>query len=192
MLQGFPADARSFITQSQDLISNEIRFTSEEEGALRWQTGLFQMWIDNDGTAVRTTEVPGLFPTVNDTTRFEIEQLNLAGFGNVTWQANASLTLDAGLRLDYHESEIDRVKRDITTATSRDCLVMVTGDTSAFSSSCEKCCLASVAVIVCIFVHYRQNGQNRQAIFTVKNAQIKKPSPGLGWFESWRGIPNSE
>jgi len=35
----------------------------------------------------------------------------------VTWQMNDSLALDAGLRLDYHESEIDRVKTDITTAT---------------------------------------------------------------------------
>jgi iron complex outermembrane receptor protein len=116
-LQGFPADARSAITQSQDLVSNEVRFSSADESTLRWQAGLFQMWIDNEGTALRTTEVPGLFPTVNDTTRFDIEQLNLASFGNLTWQANDSLTLDAGLRLDYHESEIDRVKRDITTAT---------------------------------------------------------------------------
>ena len=116
-LAGFPADARSSITQSQDLFSNEIRFSSPEESALRWQAGLFQMWIDNEGTAVRTTVVPGLFPTVNDNTRFDIEQLNLATFGNVTWQMNDSLALDAGLRIDYHETEIDRVKRDITTAT---------------------------------------------------------------------------
>jgi iron complex outermembrane recepter protein len=117
LLQGFPADARSTITQSQDLVSNEIRFSSGDEGALSWKTGLFQMWIDNEGTAVRTTEVPGLFPTVNDTTHFDIEQLNLAAFGNMAWKANDLLTLDAGLRLDYHEAEIDRVKRDITTAT---------------------------------------------------------------------------
>lgn len=75
------------------------------------------MWIDNEGTALRTTVVPFLFPTVNDTTRFDIEQLNLASFGNVTWQMNDALALDAGLRLDYHESEIDRIKTDITTAT---------------------------------------------------------------------------
>ena len=116
-LAGFPADARSVITQSQDVVSNEIRFSSAEESPLRWQAGLFQMWTDNEGTAVRTTVVPFLFPTVNDTTRFDIEQLNLATFGNVTWQMNDSLALDAGLRLDYHETEIDRVKTDITTAT---------------------------------------------------------------------------
>jgi outer membrane receptor protein involved in Fe transport len=115
-LAGLPADARSAITQSQDLVSNEIRFSSSDESALRWKAGLFQMWIDNEGTALRTTVVPFLFPTVNDTTRFDIKQLNLASFGNVTWQMNDSLALDAGLRLDYHESEIDRVKTDITTA----------------------------------------------------------------------------
>jgi iron complex outermembrane receptor protein len=123
-LAGSPADARSSITQSQDLVSNEIRFSSLEESSLRWQAGLFQMWIDNEGTAVRTTAVPfpPLFfpftPIVNDNTRFDIEQLNLASFGNVTWQINDSLALDAGLRLDYHESDIDRVKTDITTATN--------------------------------------------------------------------------
>lgn len=116
-LAGFPADARSVITQSQDLVSNEIRFSSGEESPLRWQAGLFQIWTDNEGTAVRTTVLPGPFPIVNDTTRFDIEQLNLATFGNVTWRMNDSLALDAGLRLDYHESEIDRVKTDITTAT---------------------------------------------------------------------------
>ncbi len=116
-LAGFPADARSAITQSQDLVSNEIRFSSDEAGAFRWQAGVFQMWTDNEGTAIRTTVVPGLFPTVNDTTRFDIEQLDLATFGNVTWQANDSIAIDAGLRLDYHESEIDRSKTDITAAT---------------------------------------------------------------------------
>ena len=121
---GSPADARSAITQTQDVVSNEIRFSSEEESPLRWQAGLFQMWTDNEGTAARTTAVPfspppsPFFPIVNDTTRFDIEQLNLATFGNVTWQMNNALALDAGLRLDYHETEIDRVKTDITTATN--------------------------------------------------------------------------
>lgn len=122
-LAGSPADARSFINQSQDLISNEIRFSSKDEGPLRWQGGLFQMWIDNSGTAARTTAIPVgggfMFPILNDSTRFTIEQQNLAAFGNVTWHANDRLALDAGLRLDYHESEIDRLKRDITTATDR-------------------------------------------------------------------------
>ncbi len=122
-LQGFPADARSAITQTQDVVSNEIRFSSEEESPLRWQAGLFQMWIDNEGTAVRTTAVPffpppvPFIPIVNDNTRFDIEQLNLATFGNVTWQMNDSLALDAGLRLDYHESEIDRAKTNILNVT---------------------------------------------------------------------------
>jgi iron complex outermembrane receptor protein len=123
-LAGSPADARSAITQTQDVVSNEIRFSSGEESPLRWQAGLFQMWIDNEGTAVRTTAVPfppaffPFTPIVNDTTRFDIEQLNLATFGNVTWQMNDALALDAGLRIDYHETEIDRVKTDITTATN--------------------------------------------------------------------------
>jgi outer membrane receptor for monomeric catechols len=102
------ADARSNIVQSQDLVSNEIRFSSSDEAApLRWKTGLFQMWIENEGLASRQ-----LFPGFNEDTRFSIDQLNLASFGNLTWQANDRLALDAGLRLDYHESEIDRVQTD--------------------------------------------------------------------------------
>ncbi len=93
------------IFQNQDLVSNEIRFSSSDDAPLRWKAGLFQMWIDNEGTTARQ-----LFPGFVETTRFDIEQLNLATFGNVTWQVNDSLALDAGLRLDYHESEIDRLK----------------------------------------------------------------------------------
>jgi iron complex outermembrane receptor protein len=101
------ADSRSKIVQSQDLVSNEIRFSSPEENKLRWRTGLFQMWIDNDGLASRQ-----LAPGFIEDTDFSIEQLNLAGFGNLTWQINDRLALDGGLRLDYHESEIDRIQTD--------------------------------------------------------------------------------
>ena len=101
------ADSRSKIVQSQDLVSNEIRFSSPEENKLRWRTGLFQMWIDNEGLASRQ-----LAPGFIEDTDFSIEQLNLAGFGNLTWQINDRLALDAGLRLDYHESEIDRIQTD--------------------------------------------------------------------------------
>ncbi len=101
------ADSRSTINQSQDLVSNEIRFSSPDDAKLRWKTGLFQMWIDNDGFASRQ-----LFPGYIEDTRFTIDQLNVAGFGNLTWQATDRLALDAGLRVDYHESEIDRVQTD--------------------------------------------------------------------------------
>lgn len=101
------ADSRSNIEQSQDLVSNEIRFSSPDDAKLRWKTGLFQMWIENDGLASRQ-----LFPGFIEDTRFTIDQLNLAGFGNLTWQATDRLALDAGLRVDYHESEIDRVQTD--------------------------------------------------------------------------------
>ncbi|MEK6231043.1 MAG: TonB-dependent receptor, partial [Luteolibacter sp.] len=101
------ADSRSNIVQSQDLISNEIRFSSPDDGRLRWKTGLFQMWIKNEGLASRQ-----LFPGFIEDTDFSIDQLNLAGFGNLSWQATDHLALDVGLRVDYHESEIDRVQTD--------------------------------------------------------------------------------
>jgi len=101
------ADSRSDIVQSQDLISNEIRFSSPDDAKLRWKTGLFQMWIENEGLASRQ-----LAPGFIEDTDFLIDQLNLAGFGNLTWQATDRLAVDVGLRLDYHESEIDRVQTD--------------------------------------------------------------------------------
>lgn len=119
IFQGLPADARSSIEQSQDLFSNEIRFSSADDAALRWKAGLFHISINNEGAARRTTATTfggPFFTFLDDTTRFEIDQLNLATYGNLTWQANDRLALDAGLRLDYHESEIDRLKRNITTA----------------------------------------------------------------------------
>ncbi|MCH7227600.1 TonB-dependent receptor [Haloferula sp. A504] len=101
------ADLRSNIVQTQDLFSNEVRFSSPEEEAFRWRVGLFQMWTDNSGTAARQ-----LFPGFVETTWFDIEQLNLATFGNLSWDFAERFTLDAGLRLDYHSSEIDRLQRD--------------------------------------------------------------------------------
>lgn len=107
VFNGF-ADSRSTIVQSQDLVSNEIRFTSGDPAApLRWKGGLFQMWIDNEGLASRQ-----LFPGFLEDTRFDIEQLNLASFGNLTWQATERLAVDAGLRLDHHRSKIDRTQSD--------------------------------------------------------------------------------
>jgi iron complex outermembrane recepter protein len=96
------------IVQNQDLVSNEIRFSSPDDAKLRWKTGLFQMWIENEGLTSRQ-----LFPGFIENTRFSIDQLNLAGFGNVSWQATERIALDAGLRVDYHESEIDRVKSSL-------------------------------------------------------------------------------
>lgn len=101
------ADARSTIVQTQDLVSNEVRFSSPEGDDLRWRAGLFQLWTDNSGTADRQ-----LFPGFSETTYFDIEQLNLAAFGNLSWQFTETLALDAGLRVDYHESEIDRTQVD--------------------------------------------------------------------------------
>ncbi|MES2923865.1 MAG: TonB-dependent receptor [Verrucomicrobiota bacterium] len=101
------ADSRSNIVQSQDLVSNEIRFSSPDDAKLRWKTGLFQIWTGNEGIASRQ-----LFPGFIEDTRFSIDQFSLAGFGNLTWQLSDRLALDAGLRLDYYESEIDRVQTD--------------------------------------------------------------------------------
>lgn len=105
-------DNRSRIVQNQDLISNEIRFSSADDSRLGWRAGLFHMMIENDGLASRRflVPVPPFFPTAIEDTRFSIDQLNLATYGNVTWQASERLAVDAGLRLDYHESKIDRLK----------------------------------------------------------------------------------
>jgi iron complex outermembrane receptor protein len=102
------ADARSNIAQSQDLVSNEVRFSSPDDSStLRWRAGLFQMWTGSDGVATRQ-----LFPGFIEDTRFSIDQLNLATYGNITWKASERIAVDAGLRLDYNEAEMDRTKTD--------------------------------------------------------------------------------
>jgi iron complex outermembrane receptor protein len=116
-----PADARSAIYQTQDLFSNEVRFTSPEEDSVRWQAGLFQMWIDNSGVTNRSTQLPfgpfGSFvPVLDESNSFSVEQLNLAAYANVSWDITEKLTLDGGLRVDYHESEIKRVQNASPTA----------------------------------------------------------------------------
>ncbi len=100
-------DTLSNIDQSQDLFSNEIRFSSQDDATLRWKAGLFQMAIENDGLASRQ-----LAPFFVENTDFNIKQFNVATFGNITWQATDKLAVDAGLRADYHESEIDRIQTD--------------------------------------------------------------------------------
>lgn len=112
---GLPADARSYINQSQDLFSNEIRFSSPEDAELRWKIGLFQMGTTSDGTARRTTATSfggPFFTLLDETTRFSIDQLNLATYGNVTWKVTEQIAVDAGLRLDYNQAEMDRIKTD--------------------------------------------------------------------------------
>ena len=111
-LNGF-YDARSTIRQQQDFISNELRFSSNDDASpLSWRAGLFQMWVENEGLASRQFPVfVPVFANFTEDTRFSIDQLNLAAYGNVTWQATDRIAVDAGLRVDYHEFEIDRVMR---------------------------------------------------------------------------------
>jgi iron complex outermembrane receptor protein len=109
-------DSRSSINQQQDLISNELRFSSNDDASpVSWRAGLFQMWIENDGLASRQFPVfAPVFANIVEDTGFSIDQLNLAAYGNATWQATDRLAVDAGLRVDYHESEIDRTMRTTT------------------------------------------------------------------------------
>lgn len=101
-------DLRSGIVQKQDLISNELRFSSDQNASpVTWRAGLFQLWTDNEGLASRQ-----LAPGFVENTDFTIKQLNLAAFGNATWQASESVAIDAGLRVDYYKSKINRRQRD--------------------------------------------------------------------------------
>ncbi len=120
-----PVDARSSIDQNQDLISNEIRFTSNGDRPFTWQAGLFQLWTDNSGNTTRSTlgpfnpGFPGVFiPVLDETTTFSVEQLNLAAFANSTFALSDCLDFDAGLRFDYYRSEINRLKADNLAATT--------------------------------------------------------------------------
>ena len=104
-------DQFSRIEQEQDSFSQELRYDSPAEASFRWTAGLFFLDVDNDGEAFRN-----LAPGFDETTSFEIDESNFALFLNGQYDLNEAVTLEAGLRIDYHEAEIDRIKTSLAGA----------------------------------------------------------------------------
>lgn len=127
----------STIYQDQRIWSQELRWESPEDaGPWSWRTGLF--WMDQavGGDATRVfpvpAPVPGGYLSMSERTLFDIDQSNLAAYGRVTYAVNADTELQAGARLEYASSRIDRSKTDSFYRTS-----VVRDDLSAWYCSPE-------------------------------------------------------
>ncbi|MCU0780962.1 MAG: TonB-dependent receptor [Akkermansiaceae bacterium] len=95
----------STIYQDQRIWSQELRWESPADAApWSWRTGLFFMDQDVGGDATRT--IFGF----DDRTLFDIDQTTFAAYGRVTYAANDRTDLQAGVRLEYHDTSIDRSK----------------------------------------------------------------------------------
>lgn len=104
----------STIYQDQRIGSQELRWESPADAApWSWRAGLF--WMDQDigGDATREFPVP-IFPgfTLSESQRtlFDIDQTTLAAYGRLIYAASEQTAWQAGLRVEYHDTSIDRNK----------------------------------------------------------------------------------
>lgn len=101
----------SEIEQGQRLFSQEFRIeSSNEDQPLDWRGGVFYSDKGTDGVSTRVFPAPPFFPVFTEETTFDIEEKQIAAFGHAAFEASDSLVLDAGVRIQETETEIDRMK----------------------------------------------------------------------------------
>ena len=100
----------SIIAQEQEMFTQELRLESDQDADVRWSGGVFYLNKDSGGSADRffVTSEFGTFET--QTTNFSLDEESVSLFGNMEWDANDALTLSAGGRLQYTETELGRNK----------------------------------------------------------------------------------
>ncbi len=111
----FPfTEANSLINQDQELWTQEIRLESlDGAGPLTWRGGVFYMNKENSGNARRLFPAqigPMTFANFGETTKFEIEEQNIAVFGKAAYEIRKGLTVEAGGRLEFVDVSMDRSK----------------------------------------------------------------------------------
>lgn len=104
----------STIYQSQRMWTQEFRWESPADaGPWSWRTGLFFMDQTSSGDATRkyTVEVfPNYVMPFSERTVYDLDQWNVAGYGRLGYAVNPRLNVQAGVRLEYVDSAIDRTK----------------------------------------------------------------------------------
>lgn len=107
-----PADFGSAtVKRSQEQWTQELRFQEPPDMEnWKWLAGLFFATSDSRGNDARSFFVfpPGF--TVNEQTKFTLDEDNYAAFGQVTYTAWEKLDLTFGSRFDYTVKSIDRTK----------------------------------------------------------------------------------
>ena len=102
-------DASSRILQDQTYLTQELRFESAEgAGPLAWRAGLFASRKETDGDATRGYKTMGF--DVTEQTLFDIDETSVAGYGRVSYRINETIGVEAGGRLDYVESSLNRTQ----------------------------------------------------------------------------------
>ena len=92
------------------MFTQELRLESDQDADVRWSGGVFYLNKDSGGSADRffVTSEFGTFET--QTTNFSLDEESVSLSGNMEWDANDALTLSAGGRLQYTETELGRNK----------------------------------------------------------------------------------
>ncbi|MDB4300665.1 TonB-dependent receptor [bacterium] len=96
----------SDIQQEQDYMTNNFMLESDQTQDFRWQVGLFRSEADTDGVATRV--VPTLGGPFTNATSFNSKRETYALYGNVAKDVSDRLTLEAGSRIEYVDSELIR------------------------------------------------------------------------------------
>ncbi|MDB4276842.1 TonB-dependent receptor, partial [bacterium] len=97
----------SDIQQNQDYMTNNFMLESDQTQDFRWQVGLFRSEADTDGVATRVVPTPLGGPFTNATS-FNSKRETYALYGNVAKDVSDRLTLEAGSRIEYVDSELIR------------------------------------------------------------------------------------
>ncbi|MDA7535701.1 TonB-dependent receptor [Akkermansiaceae bacterium] len=101
----FVGQSTSDIQQDQDYMTNNFMLESDQTADFRWRAGLFRSKTETDGTATRVIPFLG-----TQTTTFDSQRETYALYGSVAKDLNSRLTLEAGGRIEYVDTELNRSK----------------------------------------------------------------------------------
>lgn len=100
---------RSTIHQDQEMWTQEFRWESPEDaGPWSWRGGVFFMDQAVGGDALREFAVFG-WP-IAERTVYDLDQWNVAAYGRATYAWNDKVDVHGGLRVEYVDVAIDRLK----------------------------------------------------------------------------------
>ncbi len=105
----FQPVSTSTIEQEQEMFTQEIRLESDQDSDVRWNTGVFYLNKDSEGAADRFF-FTGMTTFETQSTSFSLDEESFSIFGNLEWDLNDALTLNAGGRLQYTEANLNRNK----------------------------------------------------------------------------------
>jgi len=98
-----PQELTNDVAQAQHTWSEELKWVADPNAAFRWQIGGFFSTGSTDGAFTRRFDA-----LTFEQSAFELENHDVAGFGEATFALSEKLTLTPGLRWEVARREIDR------------------------------------------------------------------------------------